>query len=428
MSRARLLLVVAIAFAAVYFVVDVRQRARIDRKPKQHRTDMTVYLAAAEALAEGDDPYAATNPRGYRYVYPPLLAILFLPLAGWNPANAALVWFVLSALALGWSLVWLARMPRAGSSPGWRAVAVAAVICLGFAHQGFQRGQVTHLLLGLQVGALACLLGRRFLWAGVLLGVAGALRLTPLLPAAAVGLGLLWHGLRHRRVEPWLAFGTGVLAALALCFVVLPWGILGKDRAREVSGRWLAVTRDLQAGHSDLASAYRINEWRFKNQAPRRVAGTWTGWILGEDFAKERPLWSDPSTAHRVDGFVAGLGLLVLFVALALGLGRLRDPADPGFAGAYAVVLLLPVLVTRYAWPTHYLMALPALVFAAAASCRRWRGFGLGIPILVFFAGTLLFYAAHARPLQWLGEAGCLLLACVAFLVLVTTRAPRETA
>ena len=423
-----LLLLAAVAFAAVYFAVDVRQRARVDRKPRQHRTDMTVYLAAAEALADGSDPYEARNPRGYRYVYPPLLAILFLPLAGWAPENAALVWFLLSVLAFGGSLVWLARMPRAGPSPGWKAVAVAAVVCLGFAHQGFQRGQVTHLLLGLQVGALACLLGRRFVGAGLLLGFAGALRLTPLLPAAAVGLGLLVHGLRAGRARPWLSFGAGLAASLALGFVVLPWLVLGPGRAGAVTERWLEVTRDLQAGEVDLDADYRINEWRFKNQAPRRVAATWTGWAQGADFEKERPLFGDEATLAHVDTAVAWLGLLVVLAGLGLGLTRMGDPSGPGFALAYALVLLLPVLVTRYAWPTHYLMALPALALASAAAAPRWRGFGLGAPVLVFFLGTALFYAAHARPLQWLGEAGCLLLACVVFLVLVARRAPPETA
>ena len=87
----RILVLVALVLAAgAYFAFDVGRRARIDRGPKYHRTDFTVYQAAAHALKHGEDPYEARNPRGYRYVYPPLLAILLMPLADWEPQNAAL--------------------------------------------------------------------------------------------------------------------------------------------------------------------------------------------------------------------------------------------------------------------------------------------------------------------------------------------------
>ena len=108
--RAGLLILLALA-ASAYGLLDVRQRARIDRGVKRHRTDFTVYQYAARALAVGDDPYEATNPRGYRYVYPPLLAVLLLPLAAWEPPAAALVWFALSMLAFVGALWAASRWP-----------------------------------------------------------------------------------------------------------------------------------------------------------------------------------------------------------------------------------------------------------------------------------------------------------------------------
>ena len=428
MTRTRLLFLVALVAAAVYFVADVRQRARLDRGVKRHRTDMTVYQAAAEALVADEDPYAARNPRGYGYVYPPLLAILFMPVAGWAPENAALVWFIVSMLAFGSALWLLARMTLGGPDPAWRAVLVAAVVCLGFWHQGFQRGQVTHLLLGLQVGALAALLGRRFLLAGLLVGLAGALRLTPLLPAAVVGLGLVVYAFKDGAFGALLSYVTGVVAALALGLVVLPWFALGTDGAREVNQRWLEVTRDLQTGDTDLQAAYRINEWRFKNQAPRRVFGTWAGWGTGAPFEKERPRFTNATTRHRVEGAAAGVAIFALLLALVLGVRWLRDPSGPHYALVFAAVMLLPVFVTRYAWPTHFLFALPLVAMASARAPWRRRGFGLGPAVAVLFVGAALFYAAHTPALQWLGEAGCLLLACAAFLGLTLTRGLQEPA
>jgi hypothetical protein len=94
-----------------------------------------------------------------------------------------------------------------------------------------------------------------------------------------------------------------------------------------------------------------------------------------------------------------------------------------GYALGYAALVFLPVLVTRYAWPTHYLMALPAVAFAAVPRDAT-RGRARLMPeagVLLF--GALLFYAAHLGPLQVLGEAGCLALAAVVFLAAVGRRA-----
>ena len=219
MSARRIAPVLAVVLVAgVYFFVDVRQRARIDRgrtereSRRLHRTDFTVYQYAARHLKQGKDPYQAVNPRGYRYVYPPLLAVALMPIADWAPPDAALVFFVLSVVALLWSLWALAHEPLGsrGMRLGRRATLLAALVCLGFVHQSFQRGQVTLLLLGLHVGALVAAYRGRFTVSGLLLGIGGALRLTPLLAAACVGVGLLLGARAHGIGRP-ARFGSGVL-------------------------------------------------------------------------------------------------------------------------------------------------------------------------------------------------------------------------
>ncbi|HVG94578.1 MAG TPA: hypothetical protein VND21_09030, partial [Planctomycetota bacterium] len=96
----RLLLVLLAAAALVFGLRDVRQRARLDRGLSHHRTDFTVYTAASEAVWSGEDPYEARSPRGWRYVYPPLLAILFRPLLELPVEDAAFLWYLLSVGAL----------------------------------------------------------------------------------------------------------------------------------------------------------------------------------------------------------------------------------------------------------------------------------------------------------------------------------------
>ncbi len=397
-----------------YGWLDVRRRARIDRGPRFHRTDFTVYQYAARALKAGDDPYEARNPRGYKYVYPPLLAVLLMPLADIDTANAAYVFFVLSAAALAWCVFLLARV-EAPDRLGLAAPLLATLFfSFGFVLQSFQRGQVTLILLALQVAALVSVMRARYVFAGLLLALAIALRLTPILPAAVVGLALL-AGARAIGHGPWLRFGGGLFVGLALCFLVIPIVALGTERANEVNERWLDVTKSVYAGHAgELASLerdYKINEYRFKNQAPRRVLSTWMGWLTGAEFVKEKPAL----TAHQesvVDALsravVFGLGLGLILLALRCRPKRNADLHTNRFAVVYALAILLSTLMTRYTWPTHYTMAIPALAIGLAH--RRLAPW-------ILFVGTVLFYVSHAKPLEPLGAFGPLMIANVFFVV-----------
>src|SRR5262245_60539529 len=122
MGTSRRLLVLLVATGLVVFGwFDVRQRARLDRGLSRHRTDFTVYTEAPRALYGGKDPYEARSPRGWRYVYPPLLAVLVRPLLDLPVEDAAFLWFLLSAAALAWAVGATAR--AIGPPAGVRAAA-----------------------------------------------------------------------------------------------------------------------------------------------------------------------------------------------------------------------------------------------------------------------------------------------------------------
>jgi len=407
MRRAALLWGALVLVAGVFGWADVRQRARLDRGPRYHRTDFTVYQAAARALREGTDPYEARSPRGYRYVYPPFLAVLLMPVAYWAPENAALLLYLLSAAALALAARSMARIA------GTRATVLAALVCAPFFVQSFQRGQVTILLLVLQVEALALLLRGRPTVAGLLLAIGGVVRLTPLLPAAALLVGSL-SARRGGRLA------AGLAAGLLLGLVVVPMAALGPARAVEVGRLWAQRTTSVFGPELREIDDDAINEYRFKNQSPRRVLLTWTGWATGASFEREQPDLA-PATQKLVDTVAFAIAAAVAVAALVLGWRRLRDPQQPGFASAFAAVVLMPVLATRYAWPTHYVMALPALALAIACGART--------AAVVFVGGTVLFYAAHVRQLEPVGAAGPLLAGAVVLLagLLHTNRRNAET-
>ena len=118
----------------VWGFTDVRNRGRVDPDdPLAHKTDLTVYTEAGRAFFDGRNPYDVSNPRGWRYLYPPLFAILLAPLAALAPQWQAVVWYFVSLLfALGcwresrriWRLGMYAQVP----------FAYAITIAAGVAH------------------------------------------------------------------------------------------------------------------------------------------------------------------------------------------------------------------------------------------------------------------------------------------------------
>ena len=67
-------------------------------RPGLHMTDFTVYTDAGAAFFDGREPYDVTNIRGWKYLYPPLFALLVALLAGLPSTWQAAVWFILSSL------------------------------------------------------------------------------------------------------------------------------------------------------------------------------------------------------------------------------------------------------------------------------------------------------------------------------------------
>jgi hypothetical protein len=397
-SRAAIALAVVLA-AAAFGLLDVRQRARLDRGLSRHHTDVTVYLAAARAMRDGDDPYEARGPRGWRYVYPPLLALLLEPLVGLEAPDAALVVYALSVLAGFGAWRWIRS--AVGPPGGTRAALWAFVVASPFLVQTLQRGQVTIFLLAAQAGALVLLRRGRDVVAGIVLGLATALRLTPLLAAGMVVLG--GRSLR---------FPLGLAAGLAIGFAVLPVAVLGPERALDVTTSWARTTAEVFGGapgkESDL-SRDAIDEFSYKNQSVRRVS---SAWLLGSEDDGAAPT---PPEMRGPDLVALGVGIAALLLGAGLGLGGPRDRGSARFRRVFSLGALLPVFVTRYAWPIHYVLAVPFLAECRGGEERPWRRGAF----LVFAAAVVLFCLGHLPALRVLPRYGVLLLGTAAAVVLL---------
>ena len=180
--------------------------------------DFVHFYEAARAMAHGEDVYA--SGRG-GYIYPPLLAFLYTPVAGLPPAPAAVVLLVCNLVLVLLSVFLAARELAhrfgAAADPTALALVALAALLLGVdkVKGELQMWQTNALLLFLFTAAL-CLLDRRPGLAGAALGMAFNIKFLPIV--------LLPYLLLRRR---WAAAGAFVASVIG--FALLPALLTGWD-------------------------------------------------------------------------------------------------------------------------------------------------------------------------------------------------------
>ncbi len=207
--RQPLLLPVLLAVVAAGLLVSVAGR--------HHGYDLEIYRGALRAWMAGTPLYDYAHPGDSRqlgFTYPPFAALVFAPLA-LVPAWLATGWQALTGAA---ALVFVVRVlaepvARRLGFATWYAVAVAlpVVVLLEPVRDSFSFGQINLQLAALIVGDVI-LLQRGSRWAGVGIGLAAAVKLTP----AILLLHLLLTGRRRAVV---LASGVAAGATLVAAAV-----------------------------------------------------------------------------------------------------------------------------------------------------------------------------------------------------------------
>ncbi|MDX3095667.1 glycosyltransferase 87 family protein [Streptomyces sp. ME01-24h] len=301
--------------------------------------DLTVYRAEGWSVRHGEDLYAMRVTHAQLpNTYPPFAALLFTSLTLLGPGAARIA---ATALNLG-LLVALAhlslrlaglprRLPPAAAALG---LAAGAVWCEPV-WTTLRYGQINLLLAVLVLGDLTW---RRSRTAGVGIGIAAGIKLTPLLFVAFLAVGgavVAWR--RRERWNAWLrtaaVASVTFVATIGLSALVLPgdsrrfWteAVLSADRAG--NGEDTAN----QSLRGVLARALHTGD-----------PGTW--WLLGAVL-------------------VAAVGLAVATAHLAAG--------ELGWAVMSCAVTAL--LVSPVSWSHHWVWAVPLVVLLAGQGPRRSR-------------------------------------------------------
>jgi alpha-1,2-mannosyltransferase len=180
----------------------------LTRPPHVRLSDLAVYTGAVEGLTHGASLYDFISAGDAPFTYPPFAGLLFLPLVGASPSALQLGWTLSTLVILAGLAVVLSRHAGAAGAPSRLAPAFALALVLSApVSSNLRFGQVSLLLAALiTVDVLAL---RQSRWQGLLIGLAAAVKLTPL-----IFIPMLW--LTGRRRAAVLASATfAVCAALA---------------------------------------------------------------------------------------------------------------------------------------------------------------------------------------------------------------------
>jgi len=311
-------------------------------------TDFRAYVEAASALRAGHDPYAGVHP----YLYPPLLAVLLVPLTSLPAPAAAWLWAIASAAALAASAALVAK----GST---RVLALALVFAPFAATQWNLQANAFVLLLLVLARAR---LDRGFeAGGGALLGLSIALKPFGLLAAPALALAGRWR-----------AALAAAGAALVPFVLVVPFtGVAGAAASADAVKRILGASWvETYGGNVSL------------NGSLDRLATGGAG----------------PSR-HRAVGLAVAASTFALVAAAAAGAaqrGRRLRPSAVVDAGLAATLL-----GASSSWLHHSAVLFPAVaslpppaqaaataLYAAAAAWRVFAAWGAAAGAAAPLAGT----------------------------------------
>ncbi|WP_239348263.1 glycosyltransferase 87 family protein [Frankia sp. Cj3] len=323
------------------------------------RIDLAVYRLGGDAFLHGLPLYDQIMPgTGLPFTYPPFAALLFGPLAVLPKPAAQLIWAVtlLACLAaLTRQVLAVARTGLLTSRPLPLAVLAAGVLATEPIRSNLAYGQINIPLMLLIIIDLRRRSGP--LPAGILIGIAGAVKLTPLIFIPY----LLCTG--RRRDAGWAALSFSACSALAA--LATP-----TDSARF----WTRLALDpSHVGGVAYAG----------NQSLAGVATRLAGHAIHDET------WFRLVTLSTA---AAGIGL-------AVAATRRHEPLL-----GWTVCGITGLLVSPISWTHHWLWALPALAWLAGPARPRGGRFAAlgGFALLVLAPMWWLPYE-HNREYSWHG-------------------------
>jgi alpha-1,2-mannosyltransferase len=365
--------------------------------------DMAIYHGAVEWWLAGGDLYEYISPSLLGFTYPPFAAVAMLPMAAVPPMMAGWINVIASVAVLGAVLAVLMRpLSERFGWPRWPTVGVALALAIATepVRETLGFGQVNLLLFGL---VMADLLALR--WAA---RAAEARRRGPRGAATRpAGGGLYGETLRRLWYSgSWAGVGIGLATAVKLTpGLFILYLLISRQR------RPALVASATAAGASLLTWLVAPTE-----------SGTYFGRVL---WQTDRVGAADFTPNQSLAGLLARLydsvetpGLLWMsFAALCCAVGLSRAVSahkDGDELASFTLVGLTATVISPISWSHHLVFVIPALVILGDAALRRRvasRGVGPGsalaglphaavaVAIYIVFVISPIWWYYHRLPL-----------------------------
>ena len=298
--------------------------------------------------------------RQHYYIYPPFFAVLAVPMSLMTFPQARLVWLAMDLILLGLFVRLYLNWRRADGIPMSSLELALVAVTLGLEFLpliwALAIGQTSLIILALIVAAILCAKTEREPAAGVLLGLATAIKLTP-------ALLLLYFLLRGRRR---LALWGGAVAAA--CTAI---------------GAIVAGTSTTIRFFTEVASGLSGGTAYFLNQS---LAGFFERLIGSGDV--RQVVVATGSAAGTLATVVS-----ICLIAFTYHCLRRRPGRPEGLALDLEVsaVMLLTLIVSPISWTHHYLIITIPLYTIVAAAIRQPRS----SPILAVLTGIAFLLIAR---------------------------------
>jgi hypothetical protein len=317
------------------------------QRPSPAVSDFQFYYEAAVRVRHGESPYLAGG-----YVYPPLLALLLVPLTRFDYLTARWIWFGFSHavfLGAGW-LLWR-RLGRGAAALCCVALVWAAG---GGAEDGFGLGQVDAVLLLLAIVAIV----RNGALRAVAVAGGFALKLIP---------GILVLIDPRRRT-------VAATAAIAAALMAAPWAVVRfglNGPAKPESTAYLAGTPCVLSW-SLPSVAVRFADW------PGQTGKLPEDWTFGYDLPKLRMTTVQSGVSLGVGAIVLLGGLIALWSMPA------RKAAWQAESRLHegSALLCLAVAASPISWWHYPVLEYPAVAILLTGAVRARRA--------SLFAATLI--------------------------------------
>ena len=337
------LIVAAVVGAIAYFRLSV-----LDVLEVQVPSDLRVNYIGALAMLEGLNPYdnaVALKLAGRERIpyvgtqlwtmvtNPPTAMLYFAPFTILPLAVARILFLAASQLALFATAFLTWRLLRPSLQPlVWLGLLLGLVALLDPFALAFRLGQVDLLILFTLTLAAYRLRNGDDLWAGIAVGIAAGLKLSP----GLFLLYLLWRGHRRALTSSLVTAGVVGLASLIL--------------AGTETWQYYLTNRlpDLLGGSS-----------LFNNLSlPGLILRVFTGPELAQTMLDTQPTLA-------IARVLTIISVIVVLIVAAWALGR-RSRSGSGLVLEFSLVVVVMLLISGVAWPHYLCWLLPLLGLAAA--------------------------------------------------------------